>query len=319
MEEVKGYKVFNPDWTCRGFQYELGKTYEMEANPLCCNRGFHFCKKASDCFNYYSFDSNNKVAEVTALGLINNSSDGDKSCTNKIRIDRELTWHEVLDLVNTGKDCTGRCNSGDCNSGDWNSGDCNSGDWNSGDCNSGNRNSGDCNSGNRNSGDWNSGDCNSGDWNSGDCNSGNRNSGDCNSGNRNSGDCNSGDCNSGDWNKASYCLGCFNTVSQKLKFFDEETDVTFEDWRRSEAYYLLSQIDDKPLEWVWACSMSDQEKEENPDWEINDGYLKKRDVSKANLKWWHSLTKRQKKIIQNIPNFNAEKFKLITGIDVNED
>lgn len=234
MEEVKGYKVFNPDWTCRGFQYELGKTYEMEANPLCCNRGFHFCKKASDCFNYYSFDSNNKVAEVTALGLINNSSDGDKSCTNKIRIDRELTWHEVLDLVNTGKDCTGRCNSGD-------------------------------------------------------------------------------------WNKASYCLGCFNTVSQKLKFFDEETDVTFEDWRRSEAYYLLSQIDDKPLEWVWACSMSDQEKEENPDWEINDGYLKKRDVSKANLKWWHSLTKRQKKIIQNIPNFNAEKFKLITGIDVNED
>ena len=284
MEEVKGYKVFNPDWTCRGFQYELGKTYEMEANPLCCNRGFHFCKKASDCFNYYSFDSNNKVAEVTALGLINNSSDGDKSCTNKIRIDRELTWHEVLDLVNTGKDCTGRCNSGDCNSGDWNSGD----------CNSGNRNSGDCNSGNRNSGD-------------------------CNSGNRNSGDCNSGDCNSGDWNKASYCLGCFNTVSQKLKFFDEETDVTFEDWRRSEAYYLLSQIDDKPLEWVWACSMSDQEKEENPDWEINDGYLKKRDVSKANLKWWHSLTKRQKKIIQNIPNFNAEKFKLITGIDVNED
>ena len=274
MEEVKGYKVFNPDWTCRGFQYELGKTYEMEANPLCCNRGFHFCKKASDCFNYYSFDSNNKVAEVTALGLINNSSDGDKSCTNKIRIDRELTWHEVLDLVNTGKDCTGRCNSGDCNSGDWNSGD---------------------------------------------CNSGNRNSGDCNSGNRNSGDCNSGDCNSGDWNKASYCLGCFNTVSQKLKFFDEETDVTFEDWRRSEAYYLLSQIDDKPLEWVWACSMSDQEKEENPDWEINDGYLKKRDVSKANLKWWHSLTKRQKKIIQNIPNFNAEKFKLITGIDVNED
>ena len=274
MEEVKGYKVFNPDWTCRGFQYELGKTYEMEANPLCCNRGFHFCKKASDCFNYYSFDSNNKVAEVTALGLINNSSDGDKSCTNKIRIDRELTWHEVLDLVNTGKDCTGRCNSGNWNSGNWNSGDWNSGDWNSGN--------------------WNSGDWNSGNWNS-------------------------GNCNSGDWNKASYCLGCFNTVSQKLKFFDEETDVTFEDWRRSEAYYLLSQIDDKPLEWVWACSMSDQEKEENPDWEINDGYLKKRDISKANLKWWHSLTKRQKKIIQNIPNFNAEKFKLITGIDVNED
>ena len=23
MSEVKGYKVFNPDWTCRGFQIEV--------------------------------------------------------------------------------------------------------------------------------------------------------------------------------------------------------------------------------------------------------------------------------------------------------
>ena len=30
MGEVKGFKVFNPDWTCRGFQYEVGKTYEEE-------------------------------------------------------------------------------------------------------------------------------------------------------------------------------------------------------------------------------------------------------------------------------------------------
>ena len=254
MEEVKGYKVFNPDWTCRGFQYEVGKIFEMDIEPSCCDIGFHFCKKASDCFNYYSFDPRNKVAEVTALGLVDNSRDGDKSCTNKIRIDRELTWHEVLDLVNSGKGCTGLCNSGD---------------WNSG-----NRNSG-----NRNSGDW----------------------------------------NSGDWNKASFCLGCFNTTNQKLKFFDKETDVTFEEWRRSDAYFLLCRIDDAPLEWVWAYAMTDQEKEENPDWEINDGYLKKRDTSKANLKWWKSLTDIEKMIIQKIPNFDADKFKLITGIDVNED
>lgn len=29
MSEVKGYKVFNPDWTCRGFQYEVGKIFEQ--------------------------------------------------------------------------------------------------------------------------------------------------------------------------------------------------------------------------------------------------------------------------------------------------
>lgn len=25
---MKGYKVFNPDWTCRGYQFEVGKTFE---------------------------------------------------------------------------------------------------------------------------------------------------------------------------------------------------------------------------------------------------------------------------------------------------
>ena len=50
---MKGYKVFNKDWTCRGFYYEVGKTYEMKEDPVCCERGFHFCGKLIDCFNYY--------------------------------------------------------------------------------------------------------------------------------------------------------------------------------------------------------------------------------------------------------------------------
>ena len=42
---VKGYKVFDSDWTCRGFQFEVGKTFEEDVIPICCNRGFHFCTK----------------------------------------------------------------------------------------------------------------------------------------------------------------------------------------------------------------------------------------------------------------------------------
>jgi hypothetical protein len=133
QQTVKGYKVFNPDWTCRGFQYAVGQTYEMEGEPICCERGFHFCTDLKDCFGYYSFDPNNKVAIVEALGAID-TEDG-KSCTNKITIVEEITWEEVLRLVNTGKGCSGLCNSGDRNSGDWNSGNWNSGNWNSGDWN----------------------------------------------------------------------------------------------------------------------------------------------------------------------------------------
>ena len=134
---VKGFKVFNPDWTCnpngKPFQYEVGGIYEEDVKPMVCDRGFHFCEKAADCFNYYQFNPENKVAEVIALGEVD--SDGTKSCTNKIQIVREIPWQELLEIVNTGKGCTGLCNSGD-----WNSGNRNSGDWNSG---------------NRNSGDWN--------------------------------------------------------------------------------------------------------------------------------------------------------------------
>ena len=132
---MKGYKVFNPDWTCRGFQYAVGETYERSPNISVCERGFHFCERAADCFNFYSFDPKNKVAEVEALGTV--LTEGDKSCTDKIKIVRELTWEEVLRLVNTGLSCTGLQNSGNRNSGNGNSGNGNSGDWNSGNWNSG--------------------------------------------------------------------------------------------------------------------------------------------------------------------------------------
>ena len=288
---MKGYKVFNPDWTCRGFQYEIGKKYEMEETPVICEKGFHFCEKAADCFEYYGFDSNNKVAEIEAYGELDFEKDGDKHCTNKIKIIRELNWHEVLDLVNTGKNCTGLCNSGSRNSGSRNSGDWNSGDWNSGDCNSGSRNSGNCNSGSRNSGNCNSGDCNSG-------------------------DCNSGNCNSGDWNSGSNCTGCFNTISQPLMFFDKPSDITFNQWRKSYAYWLLNRIDFRPTEWIMMSDMTDVEKEKHPEYETTGGYLRNVDNSECCAEWWDGLTEKEKEIIKGIPNFDSEKFYQITGIKV---
>lgn len=142
---VKGYKVFDPDWTCRGFRYEVGKTFEEDVMPKCCEAGFHFCKELKDCFNYYPFNPDNKVAKVIALGEIDEASNNSKCCTNKIQIVEEISWEDVLRMVNLGKGNIGFCNSGKHNSGNWNSGNHNSGKHNSGDDNSGNWNSGDWN------------------------------------------------------------------------------------------------------------------------------------------------------------------------------
>src|SRR5574344_3087574 len=167
---TKGYKVFNPDWTCRGFQYEAGKTVEENVTPECCEAGFNFCLKASDCFNYYRSDHNNKVAEVIALGEVDYSTEDSKCATNKIQIVREISWDEVQKIANLGNECTGVCNTGDSNTGDRNTGN-----YNTGNCNTGN-----CNTGDYNTGNYNTGNCNTGDYNTGDCNTGN-----CNTGNYN--------------------------------------------------------------------------------------------------------------------------------------
>ena len=310
---IKGYKVFNPDWTCRGFKFEVGKTYKHNGNIGLCEKGFHFCRKASDCFNYYSFASNNHVAEVEAIGLV--ESDKEKSVTDEITIIREIQWQELLSLVNQGKDCTGLCNSGDCNSGNCNSGDCNSGNWNSGDWNSGNCNSGDCNSGNRNSGNCNSGDCNSGNFNSGDCNSGNWNSGDWNSGDWNSGDWNSGNCNSGNWNSGDWNSGFFCTDTPKVRAFNVQTDISREEWLNIKGVQVLNWKYENNW-WIYSENMSDNEKKEYPDYEIMGGYLKTVSFKEACKIMWKNLDEDEKQAIKDIPYFDAKVFKEITGIEV---
>ena len=311
MSEVKGYKVFNPDWTCRGFQYEVGKIFEEDVKPSCCDRGFHFCEKAADCFSYYNFNSENRVAEVIALGEVD--TDGKKSCTNKIQIVREIPWQELLTIVNTGKDCTGLCNTGNRNTGDWNTGDWNTGNRNTGDWNTGDRNTGDRNTGDRNTGDWNTGDRNTGDRNTGDWNTG-----DWNTGDRNTGDRNTGDWNTGDWNKSSFNTGCFNTEEQKIMLFNKPSNMTYSEWLDSDARYLLNQIPKDVVEWVYEEDMTDEEKAAHPTYETTGGYLKVLDESECGQLWWGSLSDRRKEIIKAIPNFDAEIFFQCTGIKVDE-
>lgn len=115
-------------------------------------RGFHFCVDLKECFSYYNFDPDNKVAEIEAFGDIDRSIDiaAMKYCTNKIKIIRELSWEEVLREVNKGKGNTGFNNNGNCNSGCYNIGRYNTGSYNKGSWNSGNHNIG-CG----NSGEWN--------------------------------------------------------------------------------------------------------------------------------------------------------------------
>lgn len=305
MAKVKGFKVFRSDWTCspngNTKQYTCPGKFEEEGELNVCGHGMHFCQTAADCFNYYSFNSENKVAKVIAYGEV--ITDGDKSCTDKLEIVREIPWDEVLRIVNTGKNCTGRCNTGDYNTGYYNTGD-----YNTGNCNTGDRNTGNSNTGNCNIGDRNTGSMNTGDWNTGNCNTGYYNTGYGNI----------GDYNTGDWNKSSFNTGCFNTEEQKIMLFNKPSDMTYREWMDSDARYLLNQIPKNVVEWVDEEDMTDEEKTAYPTYETISGYLKTLDESESGQLWWNKLSDCDKQIIKNIPNFDPDIFYECTGIKVTE-
>ena len=331
---IKGYKVFNSDWTCRDFQYKVGETYIHNGNIKVCGSGFHFCQKASDCFSYYQFDSNNKVAEIEAIGLVETS--GNKSVTDKIVIVREIPWQELLAIVNEGKDCTGLCNIGDCNTGDRNIGyrntdNKNTGDRNTGNHNTGNYNTGNWNTGNYNTGHYNTGNENTGYCNTGHCNTGNentgyentgnentghKNTGDCNTGYCNTGYCNTGNENTGDWNSANFSTGFFNSVEQPFYIFNKPTKMSRDEiYKGCEGIKILNWNFKNSL-WIYSEDMSDEEKSIHPEHEATGGYLKTVDFKTACKIMWNKLSDENKQSVKEIPNFNAEVFKEITGIQI---
>ena len=320
---VKGFKGFNEDLTCRGFQYEIGKTYKHNGEVELCSSGFHFCRKLKDVHNFYNLKTS-RICEIVADGKI--IDDDKKSVCSRMRIVREVSREEIWSIINIGEKNTGLFNSGDLNSGslnsgdrnsgnrnsgdrnsgslnsgNYNSGDLNSGSLNSGDFNSGNLNSGDYNSGNRNSGNSNSGNRNSGDRNSGDYNSGNRNSGNDNSGDRNSGDFNSGDNNSGNFCSCNYSSGVF--MSKKITYEAFNKQLTKEEYDtliESKGFTLLQRFR------LYAFKTRTEKNGQK-----RLAYLS----YKASWRmFWQTLTPMQKLTVKRMPHFDADVFYEITGI-----
>ena len=108
MEKIiKAYKGFNPDFTCRGFQYEVGKDYELDDKEIeCCASGFHACESPLEVLDHYFLVGDKcemaRFAEVEQSGTISPSNDGDtKMASSKIKIKAEL---KLADLVKVGID-----------------------------------------------------------------------------------------------------------------------------------------------------------------------------------------------------------------------
>ena len=95
---VTSYKAFDHDLYCRGFQYEVGKTYKVEGKIVACENGFHACENPLDVWGYYPIiDVNGKLtryAEVEQSG--EQDDNGDKIASAEITIKAELTLPDFI-------------------------------------------------------------------------------------------------------------------------------------------------------------------------------------------------------------------------------
>jgi YD repeat-containing protein len=109
------------NYKCLDQTYEIGQEYKMDQKPLICKVGFHYCDRAKDTLTHYDYDSFFKLLEIEDLNPSETIRQHDKSCSNHIRIVREITDPtELLNLLGQhrtfnhqlGKILTQKCISG---------------------------------------------------------------------------------------------------------------------------------------------------------------------------------------------------------------
>ena len=98
------YKAFDPNFKCRGYQYEM-KKWEKEDMAECRAKGFHSAYEPFDCLNYYSWDGRNKFCIVIIDGLIHEEDGDTKISSTKLLPYKQLTleefvYEEIVYLIN---------------------------------------------------------------------------------------------------------------------------------------------------------------------------------------------------------------------------
>lgn len=275
-------KGFDKDLRCRGFQFEVGKTYDTGAKELrlCSNTVFHYCDSIQKVHQYYRCDENNRFCEIEVLG--EEVTDGEKCGSNRIRIVREIVGTELNVLLgridgNTGLFNTGYSNTGHCNTGSYNTGN--------------------CNTGNRNTGNNNTGHCNAGHHNTGNSNTGN-----FNAGNR----------NTGIFNSCDYSSGIFCSQPEHIRIFNCDSGMTAEEFYKSKYYRALMSSPFVLTEWF---EYTEKEKDTDEKRSVG-GYLKTFTYKEACANWWANMADENRSIIMSMPNFDPDVFFDITGIKV---
>jgi hypothetical protein len=98
-DAVTGFKGFDKDLKCKGFQYEVGKTYTHDGKVQLCKTGFHFCENPWDTLSYYPIESGNRYAQTEAQGVMDEREKDSKRVSSVLAIKAELTIKSLIDCA----------------------------------------------------------------------------------------------------------------------------------------------------------------------------------------------------------------------------
>jgi len=94
-EVIVSIKGFDANLACRGFQFEIGKSYEHAGKVVVCKSGFHACENPLDVFGYYP-PGPSRYAIVTQNGKLARHDNDTKIASARITIDAELKLPDVI-------------------------------------------------------------------------------------------------------------------------------------------------------------------------------------------------------------------------------
>ena len=87
---MKAYKGFDKNLQCRGLQYEIGGTQEVDKVKM-CNQGLHACEAPLDVFRYYAPGEGSRYCEVEMDGVSDERGDDSKRVAKKLTVGAEIS------------------------------------------------------------------------------------------------------------------------------------------------------------------------------------------------------------------------------------
>ena len=93
MDNLNGYKAFDPGMICKGKQYQENTDYEEEGGKICEKGMMHYCVNPFDVLNFYPLvNDSGKISDFAAVESLEEPVSGDdgKFATKKLHIGIKL-------------------------------------------------------------------------------------------------------------------------------------------------------------------------------------------------------------------------------------